>query len=463
MQHKLSGVDEELFRAILAELIDENAFACRAVLSLAGVSFDERVPTLAVSLTKPFTLRVNLAFVSKHCQTEDEVRAVILHEFLHVLLGHTDRFERVNSTLNIALDATINAMIHRTMGRTYSAFFRRFYRKAVRGSRLLRPPILEGSEYTPFHTAWDKLYKGQLTTDDVLALLESMDEEADNETRFIGGHEPAECDSDPAMNETLAESWQQFQGAWPGNTPAEGSMKSHLASLRAPVKSGAAELWERTALRALRKVLTAEHSGVPTQQRRSEALLPILNQRDRRSMMRAMWSPILPKVRWETESQGERMASSVYLDVSGSMAVEMTRVIGLLERLLPWIRRPFWAFSTEVAPADIRAGVLQTETTGGTDLNPVLRHIAKTGVRKVLIVTDGYVGECDPKLLKRASTCQIHVLITRNGTPHAIQQAGLPYTQLDPLPSDFAYEIPWGVSRETDRARPTKGARRKLP
>ena len=79
------------FRTIYRELIDENPFAIRAVLHMLGVEFTDTVPTLAVTCEERPRLLVNLDFVGEHCRTEAEVKALLCHEFLHVLLRHTER------------------------------------------------------------------------------------------------------------------------------------------------------------------------------------------------------------------------------------------------------------------------------------------------------------------------------------------------------------------------------------
>jgi len=74
-------IDKQLFRAILHELIDENPIACRAVLSICDVEFSGSVETLAVTLSKPVVLKVNLRFLQEHCHTENQVKAVLVQEF----------------------------------------------------------------------------------------------------------------------------------------------------------------------------------------------------------------------------------------------------------------------------------------------------------------------------------------------------------------------------------------------
>ena len=79
------------FHNVYRELIDENPLAIRAVLKVLCVEFTDTVPTLAVTCEARPRLLVNLAFVRAHCYTEQHVKALICHEFLHVLLRHTER------------------------------------------------------------------------------------------------------------------------------------------------------------------------------------------------------------------------------------------------------------------------------------------------------------------------------------------------------------------------------------
>ncbi len=127
------------FRAILAELIDENPFAIRAVLRILGVEFTADVPTLAVTCEERPRLLVNLDFVGEHCRTDAEVKALLCHEFLHVLLRHTEERKPFTRARHLALDAVINAIIHREHGSEYSAMMSRYYADAPGLGKLLRP------------------------------------------------------------------------------------------------------------------------------------------------------------------------------------------------------------------------------------------------------------------------------------------------------------------------------------
>jgi predicted metal-dependent peptidase len=104
--------------ALIAELIDDNPFACRALLQIVSTEFTTDVPTAAVTCGGEPRLLLNPEFLERHCQTEAHVKAVICHEFLHVLLRHTEgRGAASPPAEHLALDAVINAIIHRDAGR----------------------------------------------------------------------------------------------------------------------------------------------------------------------------------------------------------------------------------------------------------------------------------------------------------------------------------------------------------
>jgi len=108
------------FRTLIAELVDENPFAIRAVLKILEIEFTERVPTMAVTREQRPRLLVNLSFGKKHCATDDHVKAVLCHEFLHVLLCHTEDKRPLTPARHLAFDAVINAIIDRTLGPSFS-------------------------------------------------------------------------------------------------------------------------------------------------------------------------------------------------------------------------------------------------------------------------------------------------------------------------------------------------------
>ena len=171
-----------LFQALLQELIDENPFAIRAALRILKVEFTEEVPTLAVTCeTKP-RLLVNLEFLAEHAKTEQQVKAVICHEFLHVLLRHTEGRQPLTPTRHLAFDAVINAIIHRQFGGGYSSMMADYYANAKGLQKLLRPMTTrernwvqsKSDQSPPWAIAWEALYQGRLIADDIESLAETL-------------------------------------------------------------------------------------------------------------------------------------------------------------------------------------------------------------------------------------------------------------------------------------------------
>jgi predicted metal-dependent peptidase len=125
------------FESLLQELIDENPFAIRAALQILKVEFTEAVATLAVTCEAKPRMLVNLGFLARHAHTEVQVKAVVVHEFLHVLLRHTEGRQPLTYARHLAFDAVINAIIHRQYGEAYSSMMATYYAESRGLQKLL--------------------------------------------------------------------------------------------------------------------------------------------------------------------------------------------------------------------------------------------------------------------------------------------------------------------------------------
>ena len=193
--------------------------------------------------------------------------------------------------------------------------------------------------------------------------------------------------------------------------------------------------WRRETLEVLRRHLVPDPKAVRHDTRPLHFTVPVLSPGDRRATLRALWSPLLPEALWSTEQRLRSGTAQVYLDVSGSMNAEMPLIIGLLARLGRFIHKPLWAFSNVVAKAEIVNGRLLADTTGGTSMACVLEHIAETRPAAAVVVTDGYIETLSPGLLAGVRGTRLHVIVTRDGSPAMLQQAGISYSQLSELPA----------------------------
>ena len=69
---------EQRIKYILADLTDENLFACRSLLSDITLSFSEEVQTLAISLQDRAELILNPGFLNKYIHNESDLKELIL-------------------------------------------------------------------------------------------------------------------------------------------------------------------------------------------------------------------------------------------------------------------------------------------------------------------------------------------------------------------------------------------------
>ena len=451
----------QLFDALLQELVDENPFAIRAALRILKVEFTQDIATLAVTCETQPRLLVNLSFLMTNAHTETQVKAVIIHEFLHVLLRHTEGRQPLTPARHLAFDAVINAIIHRQYGEAYSSMMSSYYGESSGLQKLLRPMNQDELEWfdknntiaPTWARAWNALYDGRLIADDIENLAETLADyvlTGQSEKKvgpftlekgsldisdLLGNHADLGQEAEGELAKALDSALKQMDGHGIWRSPHDRGIGGTLADTLFSADNAPMRRWETKTLTLIKKYITPDrHSRV-----RGEELwtyrIPILSPADRRAFLRAQWSPFLPESSWEGHSLKHSGTAQVYLDVSGSMNHAMPLIIGLLNRLGRHIRRPFWAFSNEVAPAVIEKGNLKTSTTGGTSMACVLEHVAKTRPDAAIIITDGYIEALDRRLVVKAAGTRLHVLVTRDGNPNLIKRAGLPYTQLDGVPS----------------------------
>lgn len=436
-------IDAALFRAILGEVIDENPLACRGVLSVKRVEITKSVETLSVSLGKRSVLRANLSFMNAHCDTEKHVKALLVHEFLHILLGHTIKFDKMTPALNVALDAVINAIIHRKLGPDYSSMMGNYYAGAKGLLRLLGPmdeeerraaaiAMINRQPLDPLTGLHSSLYNGTALADDVLSVAGDLPHAritamADGRPILLGDHQRDTSDfcADDEEGRRVWKGLALLDGAGIFRDPC----RTRPQSLKLmPAAGGVPAAWKVSTLNALRRLITPDHRGWIEEHKDRTHLFPSLNCADRRGTLRALWNPIIPEIRWETLERGERGTVQVYLDVSASMGHMIRPLVCLLGEFGEHIRRPLWGFSTEVREATIVRGELITRSTGGTRLGCVYEHLRKTRPRKALIITDGYVeGDTDQK----PDQCHIEAIIPHDG--HELILSGvhdIPVTRL---------------------------------
>jgi hypothetical protein len=450
-----------LFEALLQELIDENPFAIRAALQVLNVQFTVQVPTLAVTCESRPRMLVNLEFVAKHAFTETQVKAVVIHEFLHVLLRHTEGRQKPTPARHLAFDAVINAIIHRQYGESYSSMMARYYADSTDLKKLLRPMNEVELEWLKSHPdkvpqwarMWDGLYAGRLIADDIEKLADAVADElltpskasrygpfqlktgSDSDSDLLGNHEDLGQDIEGDLGRAVESALKQMNGHGIWRSPRDRGVGGPLTNSLFDEDRTPTRKWESKVLALIKKYITPDRRSKAQREELWSYRIPVLSSGDRRAFLKAQWSPFLPESSWEGQRLKQDGTAQVYLDVSGSMNTEMPLVIGLLNRLGRHIRRPFWAFSDEVSPAVIERNQLRTATTGGTSMKCVLEHVAKTRPDAAIVITDGFIEPIGRDQVAPTRGCRLHVLITRGGRVDLIAKAGLAYTQLEKVPT----------------------------
>jgi hypothetical protein len=458
-------MNERRFDALLLELIDENPFAVRAILKILEVRYTDSVETLAVTCEEAPSLLVNLSFVRKYCRTDEQVKAVLCHEFLHVLLRHTESIKPLTPSRHLAFDAIINAIIHRTYGLKYSSMMSEYYKNESGLRKLLRPMNASEDDWYVHNRypadlcpqwahAWRALYDGELVADDIEALALQLNQasgsvgsggdpgpfiikqdQLSNGDGLLGNHRELGTQLDDALREGVEQAIKEMNGAGVWRAPKSRGVGANPYEALFSEKEEALTRWQRKTLRVIKQHLQPD----PHSRNRADELhqysIPVLSPGDRRAFLRSIWSPFLPNAAWDTTIRKQEGTAQVYLDVSGSMYAEMPLIIGLLRLLSRYIRQPFWAFSDEVAPAIIKGGQLQTATSGGTSMACVLNHIGETRPTSAVVVTDGYIERLNAQQIAATRDTKLHVIITRDGNPSALNRVGISYTQLDKVPA----------------------------
>lgn len=469
-------MNEQHFRNLLQEMIDENPFAIRATLKILQTEFTEKVPTLAVTCEDRPRLLVNLGFVAKHCTIDSQAKAVVCHEFLHVLLRHTEQRGQLTTARHLAFDAVINAIIHRQYGSDYSDMMAKYYKDSQDLRKLLRPMNAKEQAWFDNHsdstnqfpqwvTAWNGLYCGKLVADDIESLAESLAVVAlkggagvkgslgrwgQNPSSgpftlergipngfgdLLGNHDELGQPLPGELADALDRSLKEMNGSGIWRSPTSRGVGTNPYEALFNAQNDPMAKWERKTLEVLRQHLIPDRRSRAVLHEERDYRIPVLSPKDRRAFLRSMWDSFLPEATWTTLLTKQEGSAQVYLDVSGSMNAEMPQVIALLGRLSRYIHRPFWAFSDVVAPAVIEHGQLKTHTTGGTSIACVLEHVALTRPLAAVVVTDGYIEKLDKSLVSKILNIKLHVVLTRDGSPAELERAGLSYTQLDKVPS----------------------------
>ena len=434
----------------IAHSLPGSSFELEQLVRLVGIEETDTIPTAAVTTRGRARLLINPEFVAEHCQRDEHLFLLVMHEMWHVLLGHTTLYRRTSVLHNIAFDAIINAGLTRQHPEhAYRGFFEATNVADAFPSLLLRAP--EGWPHAPdYHPGvgpdWVPRILAQLyprpgsgiaepTYEELVALLEEhVDEQAraleellDGVT-LLGEH----CDADgshgagdafagdPMSDPLFGEVVRRIVEKWPpppqalAGRDAGGDVRTQWVG-GGSVATSARQVFRRTIGRALQPDRGGERHQRRTLERVTVGPGPLPNPADRtlHARRRLVGAGVLAnqQVRLPAKGHAVPQRALVYLDVSGSMSSMLPDLVDLL---VPAARRRMITvrqFSTVVEPLgvdELASGRLTT--TVGTDIDCVLEDAAARHERRIVIVTDGYVGRPAPRLLDAITARGVRVI-----------------------------------------------------
>jgi hypothetical protein len=416
--------------------VNERNFA--RLLALLEIEASGAVPTAAVTLGDRSRLLINPRFVADHCATDHDLVMLVLHELYHVVLGHSRLYPRVTPAQNWAFDCVINAqlclMYPQPQG---TALFRRLYDPDRFPEALLRPPAgwrTDQEQWLPGRAGevHRTLYSDRsVSYGDLHGLLAGVMEESGwglAGDRLLGDHGLASVAGLPT--DVLRE-LRGLAAGWPMDTRRSGEDQamgrcgaqdaSQAASQVALARRNAEAV--RTVRRALLAVADLGEGGLGVPTRASapaSGVLPYAPRPHRADFVRlALGSAVLlhpATVVAERPVPRERV--HLYLDVSGSMGWCLPAVYAALAPLGDLVHPQVHLFSTAVHDVEWRVLLRGAcVSTCGTDVAPVTSHLLAHGIRRAVLLTDGFVGRVPADharaLSKRGTRCA--VVLTANG------------------------------------------------
>ncbi len=460
------------------------------VLGLLDIEPTREIPSAAVTLGNRSVLRINPDFVERHCRTDAALAMLVLHELMHVLLGHTRLYPLVGQARNIAFDAVINADLCRLFpSPEHTALFREIYDESRLPEALLRPPrgwssgrpewILPGRA-GEVHRA---LYEGEgVTTGELLRLVEeylagdeaagsapperrdapadarpdgSAGPEQEEGDRTAGGNGRAAGDVRPVDPDRLLGNHRDEPGTPPPDVLREireivarwpreklrsgrdlgGAREAHRIRLAPSAPARAVATLRRAILSVAREADALSRARRPGTEERS-ALLPWRSRRDRRGLVleAAGREPALWTAPLASRGSTRLSRTHVYVDVSGSMFEVLPLLYRALLPLAPLLEPRVFLFSTVVHEAPLRA-LRRGDflSTGGTEIACVTAHALEHRVDGAVIVTDGWVGDVPEEHRARLRRRRLAAVVTASGDPSFARQLNARAFILPPL------------------------------
>lgn len=413
--------EEERLKERIYKVVPSCSLHMMELLSIMEIKITSEISSAAVTIENRPTLLINKDFVDTYCKTDEHLLMLIMHELYHIILGHTRLFDCHSDIDNIALDAIINALLCRSFKDSdYTSFFTNINSDDKFPNCLLRPigkntpkkyiPFLNtlyNTEYGTYFEAYEliinNLKEGLINGDFIL----------------IGDHSKnGSSISNPIMKELL----DKVISKWPRELVIRGrDLGGKLVDEKTTLEK-IDKVKEKKMLKLLKESGVIDGNIISNKYRcnyiKTNALTFNPNYKDRTILSKTILynNPILYNNEVTNYSLVKENPTKtlVYLDVSGSVKDEIKKIMPLLKTPYKNKECLLYVFSTvveNITYKDFMNG--KYKTTGGTDINSIFKHYfdlkKKNQVKKILILTDGFVGDVKTCYLDKIKNKKIKI------------------------------------------------------
>ena len=452
--------DEEKIIARILDVIPPGSFELTTFLSLFRVRFSDKTETASVTCGESPELLLNKDFVEAHCQTNEHLFMLVMHELYHVILGHTTLFPRATEVRNLVFDAVINAILCSLFPQPeFTSFFTTYYPSDKMPFALLRPkgagtpPAAEsalnllygGSDTGTYYDVYEALLESGCVKEITVLLGGGRGATAlpgdgrartpcaphldggrgatalpgDGRARTPCAPHPILLGSHDEENEEISREMKdlihEIISKWPSpDRPLQGQdLGSDERERSFGAEADPADRLRRGIRRLMRRAAMPGKNEVRRRSVRemtcdTTTFLPDWHDRSHEAREVAFGDALIYRTaaRMQRPSIRDNRQAFVYFDVSGSVAGQVPSVA---QALLPYCRVGLCTvhvFSTVVRPAPVRdLAARKFSSTGGTDINCVLRHVLDLPPRKrpraAVVITDGFTGKPHAALAER--------------------------------------------------------------
>lgn len=429
--------DEERLVLRILDVLPPVSFELSAALSLFRIRYSDEVETACVTCTERPELLINRAFVETHCRTDEHLFMLVMHELYHVILGHTALFPQATPIRNVVFDAVINAILCTQFpDPAFTSFLTDYYPSDRMPYAVLRPRGTDTPQEAKYALwlLYDK--PGTATYQDVFQALVRLgcplsvltgvgvggtgggpaDASTGSEPVLLGSHGTKNPSESPGVSPDIRDLLGSFADSWPvslrssdGRGPGTDVHATCFAWEETP-----AERLRRGIARLMHQVSNIDPQGearsrsVRPDPVQTVSFLPDAHDRTHATREAVLGESLLyhsvSTIRRPSLHAGYE--TLLYFDVSGSVGEQVPRVADALRPYFRKRRCRLYTFSTVVQPVSAKDLSDRTfRTTGGTDINCVLRHVLdfplRSRPRSVVLITDGQTGMPEADLAAR--------------------------------------------------------------